>query len=77
MRKSGKTTRKVDQAVQDFFNNGITYLYEGRVANKNVHQEAMNVFNSRMQSEHPHAKYTHEYGCFDGIWCFKIEKHNL
>ena len=77
MRKSGKTTRKVDQAIQDLFTKGIAYLYEGRINNKSVHQEAMNVFNSRISSEHPNTKYTYEYGCYDGIWCFKIETHNL
>lgn len=77
MEKSGKTTRKVDQAVQDFFNNGIAYLYDERVNNKSVHEKAMHIFNVRMQNEHPNAKYTFEYGCFDSVWCFKIEKHNL
>ena len=77
MNKSGKTTRKVDAAVQDFFKNGLAYLYEGRTQAKLSHKHAMEVFKKRMFSEHPGAKFSYDYGCYDGVWCYKIEQHNL
>ena len=77
MRRSGITTRKVDVAIQDFFTKGIAFLYEGRNNSKQRHQECMDLFNKRMESEHRNAKYDYKYGEFEGVWCFKIEKHDL
>lgn len=74
---SGKKTRKVDRAIQDFFNNGLTYLYNGRSMNVKDHAELLTLFLKRMNSEHPNAKYVYEFNLFDGVWCYKIEKHDL
>jgi hypothetical protein len=77
MNRSGKTTRKVDQAVQYFFKNGVAYIYEGRERKESHHEHAFSIFKKRMEAEHPSAQYTYKYGCYDGVWCYKVESHNL
>ena len=71
--RSGKTTKKVDQAVQDLFKKGIAYLYEGRTARVIEHAEALDVFITRMRSEHPLCEYSYSFGNHSNVWCFKIE----
>ena len=76
MRKSGKTTRLVDRWIQEFFEKGITYIYEGR-QNENqklLNQEAINRFKRRMDSEHNDIDFKYEHGVFSGISCFKVTK---
>lgn len=74
--KKGKTTRIVDRCVQEFFNNGVTYIYEGRL-DKNKTDEVFDLFLNRMQNEHKGSKYIYEYGTFDRIPCWRVEKHDL
>ena len=76
-RKEGTTTRIIDRCIQEFFENGFTYIYEGRVNLEQAHKDAMERFKMRMSSEHPHAKYTYEFGSFDNIRCYKVKAHNL
>ena len=77
MSKTGKTTRIVDRAIQEFFEKGVAYIYDGRDKKENTHMGAMRIFLSRMETEHKNSKFTYEYACFDNVWCYKIEKHNL
>lgn len=76
MRRSGNTTRLVDRWVQEFFEKGITYIYEGR-GEKNEREitgSAFLKFKNRMKHEHPIEEYNFEYGEFSGIKCFKVTK---
>lgn len=75
--KDGTTTRKVDRWVQEFFINGVTYVFEGRDSDRSKHHHAMGVFQRRMELEHPSSKYTYEYKNWEGTWCYKVEAHNL
>lgn len=79
MRKSGITTRLVDRLIQEFFTNGITYVYEGRGENgfKRQTDHVFKIFRNRLENEHNGTKYNFKYGIFDGISCWKVEKHNL
>jgi len=72
-----KHTLKVDNAVDGLRRNKISYLYEGRHNNKSKHIQLLTIFTERMTSEHPNIKYTYEYGKWDGVWCYKIQTHNL
>lgn len=74
--KKGKTTRILDRSIQELFNNGVTYVYESRtdaIINKQLHQK----FISRLELEHPKAKYVSHFNTYDGIPCYKVEIHNL
>lgn len=77
MEKSGKTTRKVDQAIQDLLLKGMTYLHEGIHKDVECHIHIFTVFIERLKAEHPNTKYTYEFNYWDGIWCYKIETHDL
>jgi hypothetical protein len=75
-RRSGKTTRLVDRWVQEFFEKGITYIYEGR-DNENqmvLNKEALERFKRRMASEHSNVNFDITTGNFSGITCFKVTK---
>lgn len=72
-----KNTLKVDRAVDELHQKGITYLYEGRHNNTSKHITLLSIFTDRMTSEHPTTKYTYEYAKWDGVWCYKIKTHNL
>ena len=73
--KSGETTRLIDRCVQELFTNGVTYLYEKRTGIPQMIQnrDAMDRFKKRMKSEHKNVKFSHKYGIFDNIKCFKIQ----
>lgn len=75
--KNGTKTRKVDSAIQDLFNKGVAYLYNGRNNIQDKHKDLLTTFTNRMSLEHPKAKYHYEYGKWDGVWCYKIVTHNL
>lgn len=75
MRRTGKTTRKVDRCIQEFFKNKVTYLYEDRSGNNN--DDIVSIFERRLQMEHPGAKYFKQEGVFSGIPSVKYEVHNL
>lgn len=76
MRRSGKTTRAVDRFVQEFFEKGETFIYEGRgeVSEINQTREAFYRFRKRMDFEHKHEKYSCKYVKIDGIQCYKVTK---
>lgn len=76
-RRTGKTTRLIDRFVQEFFNKGLVYVYEGRLNDRNTHTELLHKLLDRLSLEHPNLKYIYKYGCYDGIWCFKLEMHEL
>lgn len=78
-RLSGKTTRNVDRWIQEFFTNGFTFIYEGRGSDSFRRQtdEGLTLFRRRLELEHPKAKYTFLFGTYEGILCYKVEKHNL
>ena len=73
--KSGETTRLIDRCIQELFTNGVTYLYEKRTGIPQMIQnrDAMDRFEKRMKSEHKNVKFSHKYGIFDNIKCFKIQ----
>jgi len=75
-RRTGKSTRIVDRCVQEFFEKGITYVYEER-DNQNMTDEVFDLFRQRMENEHFGVKYNSIVGTFDRIYCYKVEKHNL
>lgn len=75
MRKTGITTRKIDNAVQDYFNNGFAYLYESRNATREANEVIFHTFSNRLFNEHNqqlNKDYQTIYNCIDGIWCFKV-----
>lgn len=76
MRRSGKTTRLVDRLVQEYFDKGTVYIYEGRgeESERNQTREALHRFRKRMESEHPMEKFEHVYGEYDQIMCYKVTK---
>lgn len=76
-RRTGKTTRKVDRAIQDLFTNEYAYLYDGRSSNIKNHTEVLEVFKRRMLSEHNHINFNYRFANHDGVHCWKIELHNL
>jgi hypothetical protein len=75
-RRSGSTTRLINRCIEEFFEKGITYIYEGRgeSTEKIQTKEAFYLFKKRMNSEHGNQKYEYEYGDFDRIKCFKVTK---
>jgi hypothetical protein len=79
MRRSGQTTRLVDRWVQEFFDKGITYIYEGR-GTRSQHEQtihALKIFQKRMQSEHRSVGFEAKYGEYDRIMCYKVVKIEL
>lgn len=79
MRATGKTTRIIDRCVQEFFKNGITYLFDERdTRNERIAtMVAFKTFVSRMELEHnlqANTDYKFKYGEFDGVNCYKITK---
>lgn len=74
--RTGKTTRIVDRCVQEFFAKGITYVYEGR-DKRSMTDNVFDLFKQRMEIEHFGVKYTFKFGNFDGVSCYKVEKHDL
>ena len=72
---TGETTRIVDRGIQEYFTNGVVYLYRGR-EKKHIRltEKVFEVFDSRMELEHPEECYTAGYNQIDGIWCFIIRK---
>ena len=78
-RKTGKTTRLVDLRIQDFFENGFTFIYEGRGTDSFRKQtdEALNTFRRRLELEHFGVKYAFKFANYEGIECYKVTKHNL
>ena len=77
--KIGKTTKTIDRCIQELFSKGITYIYDGRGSStaKEQTDETFEIFMERLKREHPNAKYVSKYGMVDGIWCYKVETHNL
>lgn len=73
----GVKTRLIDRAIQEFFTKGITYLYNGRSDKREKHQVILDLFINRIQSEHKGQGYIYTYACYDGVWCFRVEIHNL
>jgi hypothetical protein len=75
-RRTGKTTKLVDRWVQEFFEKGITYIYEGRDKENQMHlnMEALERFKKRMASEHSNIDFDITTGNFSGITCFKVTK---
>ena len=69
--KTGNTTRIIDRCVQELFSKGITYVYDGRgtLTQKEQTEKALGLFVSRLEREHPKAKYVSKFGEFDGIPC--------
>ena len=70
---TGISTRKIDNAVQDLFNKGIAYLYDGRHNNQEKHIILLTKFINRMSLEHPKTEYHYDYNKWDGVWCYKIK----
>lgn len=74
-RRNGNTTRKLDRAVQELFENDLTYLYERCEDAESTEKQTdliYNKFNSRMRNEHPDVIYNVEYGTFSGILAYKV-----
>lgn len=67
----------VDRSVSEILVSGKTYLYNGRHKDSARHSIALATFMNRMTAEHPEKKYFYEYGNHYGVWCYKIELHNL
>lgn len=76
-RETGKTTRTADRLIQDFFNNGIAYIYENRNDSQETKRNLLDLIIIRISTEHPRTKLHYEYGTFGGIQCYKLEKHDL
>lgn len=78
-KKLGKTTRIVDRCIQEFFDNKITFVYDGRgeINNKEQTENTFSIFIKRLELEHPKVKYFYRFGNYDGIDCYKVESHNL
>ena len=73
MKRSGNTTRLIDRNIQQLFNTGFTYLYEGRNADSWPQTvQVLHKFTNRMRSEHDHVKIDAEEMTVDGIRCYKI-----
>lgn len=72
--KKGTTTRLVDRYIQELFNNGITYVYEGRNTEKagELTQYCMQIFVKRMNYEHSEVLYKYEYVFESGFYSYKI-----
>ena len=76
-RKLGKTTRIVDRCIQEFFENGETYVYERTDSGENCEnltEHVSSVFFKRMDSEHRGTKYKHKLTNKDGILCYHVKK---
>jgi hypothetical protein len=76
MRQSGKTTRLVDRNIQQFFEKGYCFIYEGRATDTQEEETnyALELFTSRLRREHFQTSYNYEYGTFDGIKCYRVNK---
>lgn len=79
MRRTGKTTRFIDNAIQDYFTNGFAFVYEGRSRNRVVHEHALKVFTNRLFHEHHlnlNKDYIAKYENDGNMWYFKITNLN-
>lgn len=76
-RNTGKTTRTADRLIQDFFNNGIAYIYEKRDDSDGAKRNLLDLIIIRISTEHPSTKLHYEWGSFGGIRCYKLEMHDL
>jgi len=76
--KKGKTTRLIDRCVQEFFKNGICFIYEDRFdVNTELKTHNMfTIFENRMKSEHSKIKYTYEFTQIDRIKCYKVKNNS-
>lgn len=76
MRRSGKTTRAVDRFVQELFEKGETFIYEGRgeISERQQTRYAFERFQERMHNEHRSFEYKHKFLKIDGIDCYKVTK---
>lgn len=72
-----KKTLMLDRAVQSLLNKGFAFVYNGRTDVKKPHDEILSTFSTRMSSEHPNIKYTARYVNESGMWCYRIETHEL
>lgn len=77
MRGTGKTTRILDRLVQEFFTKGFCYVYEQRDSTKDEKSQLLYKFVHRMNAEHNGTKFAYNYGNYDNIYCYKVEKHDL
>ncbi len=75
-KKSGKTTRKIDRLVQEYFENGSCFIYER--TNDKFEEEKTNLlvlkFEMRLIAEHPAENFSKEFFNQDGISGIKISK---
>lgn len=75
-RRSGKTTRKVDRLIQEYFENGSCFIYER--TNDKFEEEETNLlvlkFEMRLIAEHPKEEFTKEFFNQDGISGIKVSK---
>lgn len=75
-RRTGRSTQIVDRCVQEFFTTGKTYLYD-HTREQSETTRLFSIFQERLKTEHPHAQYTYHEDIIDGIYCYKIEIHDL
>jgi len=75
MPPDGESTRIVDRCIQEYFKNGITYVYRGRgKKHMKLHEKVFEIFDKRMEVEHPEECYNVKFKEIDVIWCFVIKK---
>ena len=71
----GSSTRIVDRCIQEYFKNGVTYVYRGRGKKyMALHEKVFEIFNTRMGAEHTEECYEVSFKEVDAIWCFVIKK---
>jgi len=76
-KSTGESTRIVDRCIQEFFNNGVTYVYRGRGKSfMRLHEKVCEIFDLRMNAEHPNVVYNMQFKEIDSIWCYVITKIN-
>lgn len=73
--KNGTTTRMIDRCVQEFFENKMTFIYDGRGTDtmKLQTDDAHTIFVERIAREHPGTQHYSLYGDFDGITCYQVK----
>ena len=73
--KSGETTRLINRTIEELFSNVFTKKKKKKTGVPQMIQnrDAMDRFKKRMKSEHKNIKFSHKYGIFENIKCFKIQ----
>lgn len=77
-KRTGESTRRLDRMVQEYFDNGFTFVYDTRITSGHEDQfdhSFIEKFEARIRLEHPDQVLEKKTGYFNGIFSVYVQSH--